>query len=348
MSEPQTMSKDELLNKIREGKAEFDRQIAGLSDAQMLVPGPHGDEWTMKDVLAHLTACMLSMSSRLPGQQRIPFPVEAHEGESWPDQMQRINDYYYAQFKDKPLAEVKADFEAAYQHTLAAVEALSDAQLVGEDKAGLGQGDDSYDREVRENIPDMVAGDTYEHFNEHLGFMADWLARQRTGDEDHPFPVPSRDQMVEMMKQGHDKLVKALSGLSDQQMTTPGAYPENDWTLKDTLAHLAEWMRATPPRLPGGSGKAFPIEKGADEDYEDFTNRVNAYWHEQDRDMALDRAWAEFEDSFKQLVKTVERLSEVAAADRDTMYRIAGNSFAHFDEHLEWVGPWVKQQKGEA
>lgn len=179
MSEAQTMSKDELLNKIKAGKAAFDQQIAGLSDAQMLIAGPQGDEWTVKDVLAHLTACMLSMSSHLPEQQRIPLPLAAGEGESWTDQMLRINDYYYAQYKDKSLAEVRAEFEAAYQQTLAAVEALSDAQLSGADKSGLGEGDDHYDKAARTNIPSMVAGDSYEHFDEHLGYMANWLGQQK-------------------------------------------------------------------------------------------------------------------------------------------------------------------------
>lgn len=316
------LSKQELLEAIKRGHDEFVAAIIDLDEAKMTVAGPYPDsDWTMKDTLAHLTACTQSMISRLPGHQRIPFPVEAEAGESWESQVERINEYYYQRDKDNPLAQVGAEFDITYRRVLQAVEALSEEQATDPD------------------VQSLIAGDTYEHYAEHLGYVADWLAQQETA------PLLSKEELLAAMQRGHDKLLTELGGLSDAQMTSPGPYSDSEWTVKDTLAHLAAWMRATVVRLPGGEGKPFPFEIEDGEDSDSYTDRINDYWYQRDKDMPLAEVRSEFEQAYRQLADAVANLTDAQVAERAIQYRIEGNTFGHFDEHLAYIADWLDKQK---
>lgn len=325
MSEAQyNLSKTELLGKVRQSHDDLVNPLYALNMQQMTSPGVHADsEWAMKDVLTHLTACMEVTISELPGHERIPHPLEANEGESWDSQMERINEYYYQQNKDKPAPVVIAEFDKTYQQIMREIEALSNAQLA--------------DPKVQELILTDIAG----HFDEHRGFIQDWLTQQ---EED---PILSKIELLNLMQQGHDHLRDELSGLSDAQMSVSGPYPDSNWTVKDTLAHFARWMRATPPRLLG-EGDLFPFAVAEGEDRDQFIERVNAYWQEQDKGKPLPAVRDEFEQAYQQMLATVERLSDEQIAARPAQWRIIGNTYEHFDEHLGWISEWLKAQKAEA
>ncbi len=324
MSE-QLMSKAEVLDAMKRGHNDFVMIIFDLDEAKMTAVGPYPDsDWTLKDTLSHLTACTESMISRLPGQQPIPFPVEAREGESWDSQIERINEYYYQRDKDKPMVEVGAEFEKVYRQAVEAVEALSEGQVA--------------DRAVQE----LIAGDSYVHYTEHLGYIADWLAQQDAT------PLRNKEDLLAAMQQGHDKLLAALASLSEAQMTTPGPDPHSNWTVKDTLAHLAAWMGAMVERLPGGGGKPFPFEEQADEGHDRFVERVNDYWYQRDKDKPLAEVRSRFAQAYRQMADAVANLSDAQVAERAVQYRIEGNTFAHFEEHLGYIGDWLKQQQGQA
>ncbi len=321
MSE-QLMSKAEVLDAMKRGHNDFVMIVFDLDEAKMTAAGPYPDsDWTLKDTLAHLTACTQDMISRLPGHQPIPFPVEAKAGESWDSQVERSNEYYYQRDKDKPMAQVGTEFDITYRQAVGAVEALSEGQVA--------------DRAVQE----LIAGNTYEHYAEHLGYIADWLAQQDAT------PLRNKAELLAAMQQGHDKLLAALDGLSDAQMTTPGPNPHSNWTVKDTLAHLAAWMQAMVKRLPGGAGKPFPFEEQAGEDHDHFVERVNEYWYQRDKDKSLAEVRDEFEQAYRQLADAVASLSDAQVADRAIQYRVEGNSFGHFEEHLGYIGDWLKQQE---
>ena len=313
MSE-QLMSKAEVLDAMKRGHNDFVMIVFDLDEAKMTVAGPYpNSDWTLKDTLAHLTACTQDMISRLPGHQPIPFPVEAEAGESWDSQVQRMNEYYYQRDKDKPMVEVGAEFDSTYRQAVRAVEALSDEQVA--------------DRTVQE----LIAGDTYEHYAEHLGYIADWLAQQDAS------PLRNRADLLAAMQQGHDKLLAALGGLSDAQITTPGPDPHSNWTVKDTLAHLAAWMRAMVKRLPGGAGKPFPFEEQADEGHDQFVERVNEYWYQRDKDKPLAEVRSEFEAAYQLQFAAMEALSDEQAVEP-----------THIKEHLGFISDWLKQQQEQA
>src|SRR5436853_2081121 len=99
----QYMDKAILLNKIRTRQAEFEGLLAPLDEAQMTTTGVNG-EWSIKDVLAHLTAWQKRTIERLQAaaEQRglTTTPVANDE------EMNALNARFYEENKARPLAEI--------------------------------------------------------------------------------------------------------------------------------------------------------------------------------------------------------------------------------------------------
>src|SRR5215475_13341482 len=112
MSEPvRPADKAELLANIQAGYEQLEAVLASLSEEQMTIPGVNGT-WSVKDNLAHLTAWQDYQTTRLQG---ISNGVEPPDPTSGLEDEDAQNEYYYQQFKDRPLAEVLANFRASYQ-----------------------------------------------------------------------------------------------------------------------------------------------------------------------------------------------------------------------------------------
>jgi uncharacterized damage-inducible protein DinB len=121
----QTITRQQLLAALAEARHETEAAIAGLSAAQLQMPGAAGN-WTVKDVLAHITAWEVEMHTALgkvrrglkPGRVRWDKAAIALQNERW-----------YAQYKDRPLERVLEDFNGVRRQTQRLVERLSDAEL---------------------------------------------------------------------------------------------------------------------------------------------------------------------------------------------------------------------------
>lgn len=81
--------------------------------------------------------------------------------------MDELNEQLFQENKHRPLAEVLAAFRSSYQHLLADVQAMTDEEL-NKPISWLN------DRPIWL----WVAGNTYDHYEEHGGFIRNWLASQ--------------------------------------------------------------------------------------------------------------------------------------------------------------------------
>jgi len=98
--------------------------LSQLSPEQWLQPGIEGD-WSPKDTIAYLSAWegrVIRRSSEALGEQVPERPV----GDQVVD---RINAQIYAENRERPLAEVRAEFESSYPQVLRAVEDTPEEDL---------------------------------------------------------------------------------------------------------------------------------------------------------------------------------------------------------------------------
>ena len=117
------ITKSELLDQIRTERKQLEEVLTALTPDQMLQPGASG-EWTVKDVLAHISVW----------ERRMIYWIGSHMRGKTPDvplpwDVEHMNAETYAQVKDKPLTEVQEDFHQSYRDALALAESLSEDQL---------------------------------------------------------------------------------------------------------------------------------------------------------------------------------------------------------------------------
>jgi hypothetical protein len=163
MSEPvRPADKAELLANIQAGYDQLEALLASLSEEQMMRPGVNGS-WSVKDNLAHLSVWQTYQAARQEGVLDGIEPPDPAPGCKTEDEE---NEFYYQQYKDRPLAEVLAEFRASYQRVLAATRALSWEALndpfpwAGNDAPPVGA---------------YTMGNTYGHYELHREMIENWL-----------------------------------------------------------------------------------------------------------------------------------------------------------------------------
>lgn len=160
-------SKTELLSAMQHGYAAFVALLAPLDEQQLTTPGVNGN-WSVKDVLAHIAAWQTRAALKLEavGHGEIPQlepPVETDE------EMDQFNAATFLANQSQPLADISQAFHASYERLRAATAALDDADLF----AGSQRFPWLEDGELWES----VAGNTFEHYEEHAPMIKEWLAR---------------------------------------------------------------------------------------------------------------------------------------------------------------------------
>ena len=155
--QPEPKNKAELLQRIRTARAELERTLTGLDDAALSAPGPEG--WSVKDHLAHLAAWGRKVLSNMDGRkstEALGVPEAVYQSGDWV----AINEIVRAPDKDRPAAEIVAEYRRVHTDLLQRLEALPEIELYGPDDS------------LRNNI----AGNTYGHDEEHRPWIETVLA----------------------------------------------------------------------------------------------------------------------------------------------------------------------------
>lgn len=164
------MTKSELLSEIQRAHRALEQTLDGLTPEQWTAPGPEG--WSVKDHLSHLMAWENSMVYLLNQRAR-------HEGLGVDEALYRrgnddeINAAVQRRHAARPAAEVLAEFRAVHQQMLAALDRMSDDDLLQTYTDDL---PDEAGDESGEAVLDRVRGNTAEHFDEHRAYIQALIA----------------------------------------------------------------------------------------------------------------------------------------------------------------------------
>jgi len=138
----------ELLDRIRAARAELDRTVAGLDEAALSAAGPEG--WAVKDHLAHLAAWGRKVLGNMDGRsgpEVLGVPQDVYNRGDWVE----INEFVRAPDKERPAAEILAEYRRVHETLLQRIEGLPEAELFGQD----------------DRLLSNIRGNTYDHDDEH-------------------------------------------------------------------------------------------------------------------------------------------------------------------------------------
>ena len=162
------MNKSELLHGVWEEYRQWEALLNQIGEARMDQPGAAAD-WSIKDIMAHLTGWRRRTVARLQAAQR----GEGEPPSYWPAHLQAdvdldaINAWIYESNHERPVREVLDESHDVFQQMFAAIESLPDQGL----------------SDPAQHLPWLEAqsikpSDFFAHFHEeHEQDMRAWLAR---------------------------------------------------------------------------------------------------------------------------------------------------------------------------
>jgi len=160
------MTKSRLLEEIQIEHQRLEKTLAMVDEEQMLIPGVI-DEWTIKDILAHITVWEQRMvrwlGEAMSGEEAHMLP----DGMTW-DDLDDWNEQTYQEHLHRPVEQVLADYELSYPQALKAAKEVPEQDLIDPDRFDWREGDPLWV---------MVAANTFWHYKEHEESIRAWLEK---------------------------------------------------------------------------------------------------------------------------------------------------------------------------
>jgi hypothetical protein len=149
----------EILEQIRTSRQQFADALARVEPERMAESGVNG-EWSVKDVLVHIAWWEQHLLRRLR-TGRDDLYVDGVDGHEVTD---RANAEVYAANHERPLAEVRAEYETSYQELLATIEAMPVDELANDE------------------VCEAISWDTFKHYPKHREMINTWLDSDTSTD----------------------------------------------------------------------------------------------------------------------------------------------------------------------
>jgi hypothetical protein len=162
---PEQLDKARILDEMRTNYAALEEILAPLDDTQMTTEGVIAG-WSIKDMLAHIAAWHHRLLAWLHAS--IGHEEPAISGPDSIEEMDELNAQFYKQNKSRPLDEVLNDFRTTHLQIMDIVQAMPEEDLTNPQRFAWAQG---------RPLWQLVAGDTYEHYQEHIGQIQKWLVQ---------------------------------------------------------------------------------------------------------------------------------------------------------------------------
>ncbi len=155
------MTRDELTERISRGYERL-QGLVTRADSARLSTDRVFDDWTVKDVLAHIAAWQSVMVTNLFRLERGQTFLYTGLSDA---QVDELNARFHAELKDWPPEKVLADLEGSYRQLISRVRLLSDQEL----------NVPRHFKQLRGRpLWQVIAENTFEHYEEHLPALEAW------------------------------------------------------------------------------------------------------------------------------------------------------------------------------
>ena len=155
----------QLLEAMRTARSNWEALLAEVGEARLTEPGVEGD-WSLKDIIAHITYFETWAADNVMAFRRgEPRPQSEYEGLDVDEENARI----YERIRAKSLPQVLQESQISFQRSIEAVQGLRDEDLYDPKFTRV--------RDADWTVFDLVEGDTFAHYNDHIKSVRAWLDR---------------------------------------------------------------------------------------------------------------------------------------------------------------------------
>jgi hypothetical protein len=160
------MNKEAILKELETSQEDFLDAIEGLSEERLQQPGVVG-EWSIKDLLVHLTRWEAELVKLLWQAKQGKSPSTAHFSNVAVDEM---NERWFQESRPRSLEVALEDFHGVRNQTIRRVEDFNDKELTDPKR---------YPWLKDTPLWQWIAGDTFEHEAEHTDQIRTWRQREQ-------------------------------------------------------------------------------------------------------------------------------------------------------------------------
>ncbi|MBX5459005.1 MAG: ClbS/DfsB family four-helix bundle protein [Thermogemmatispora sp.] len=166
------MEKAQLLSEMQRCYHEWNSLLATLTSEELLLPGVAG-AWSVKDVVAHLTAWLELAFSDISAAREGREPLLSFDAMS-KEELEELNQRFHRERQGQTLEEVLTNFHTTWRRLYDETMALDDKLL--QETAQL-----VVDWQARP-LGELIYGETCEHLVDHTNALRAWLsARHGSG-----------------------------------------------------------------------------------------------------------------------------------------------------------------------
>ncbi len=151
------MNLKELTQALKDSRASYDAFLKTLSTSELEQPGTCGPDWSIKDVLSHLTACEAEIVTHLAKARsgKPPTRIDFTDAE-----IEAQNARWFEANRGRPLDRVLADFQGVRRQLQRQIDGYADAGLKSRPAWLKGK-----------TVAEYVIGEVLEHDTEHLAAL---------------------------------------------------------------------------------------------------------------------------------------------------------------------------------
>jgi len=330
----------QLLQTVGNAHDELERTLALLRNEQMTEALLEGG-WSVKDLMSHLTAWEQLTLQRLAVRRDAEKLAEIYSRFGEGDEgLNRLNNDFYEESKDKPLPDVRRDFNLSYSKFMQAVGDLPEEELFEEGHSLIWDG---------APLLGLIAGNSYAHYREHAAQVQAIVDRGNQPDEEpleentgNAAPA-DKEQLLTIIEEAHNKLLRAIEGFTPEQMTEPAL--DGGRSVKDVLAHVTAWERLLLSVLPQVNSGRKELPTGGDDNFEG-TDSFNKKVFAKNKDRPYADVASDFASTYAELLDFInatpeDRLLGPASptwwGQEPTWQFIAENTYRHYTEHAEQI-----------
>ena len=146
----------------------------------------------------------------------------------------------------------------------------------------------------------------------------------------------NRAQLLGRLDAAWQDLIASYAGLPAARLIEPGVV--GDWSIKDIVAHVTTWEDEALTHLPlvlaGGAPPRYAVQYGG-------LDAFNALMWERKRDLSLDEALRQRDETHRRLVDYLQGVPEAEFA-RETRFRrrLRLDTYSHYPLHAAMIRDW--------
>jgi hypothetical protein len=329
---PPITTREQLFRKIHTHRRRLSNNLKRLTPEQLEQPGAVPNGWSGKDILAHLADWQQRFLRWLDEARRGGTPITPAPGLTWkPKDVDQLNRQIYETYREQNLQMVLELFNHSHLEFISTCESLSEEELFTPGYYSFtGQG----------RLCDWLVG-----FANHDAWGQRFILKRLR--EKPLTKVKNRDEIISRLAADRRRLEKTICALTPAEMTARGVIGE--WSIKDILAHLAEWESFLIPWV-AASRRGEPVETPAPGLTWKQVDVLNERIYQTHKDQSGEEILIFFRSTHDKFMETVESLTEKEIVTRG-YFAFTGkgslyNWLAAFAAHDRWgktkIRTWLK------